>query len=80
MTTIEAGTDRVSLRIPPDRLAEIDRLWREHGFPNRTEFMIAAAVEYAGARRSETDERLDDHEERIELLERAYRLGAGGGF
>lgn len=76
MATIEAGTDRVSLRIPPDRLAEIDRLWHEHGFPNRTEFMITAAVEYAGARRSETEERLDDHEGRIERLERMYELGA----
>jgi metal-responsive CopG/Arc/MetJ family transcriptional regulator len=69
MATIEAGTDRVSLRIPPDLLAEIDRLWREHGFPNRTEFMIRAAVEYAGAHRSETDERLDELEERVQRLE-----------
>lgn len=75
MAITEAGTDRVSLRIPPDRLAEIDRLWHEHGFASRTEFMITAAIEYAGARRSETDRRLDDHDRRIDILERAHLLG-----
>ena len=70
MATTEAGTDRVSLRIPPDQLAQIDRLWREHGFQNRTEYMITAAIEYAGARRSETDERLDALEARMDRLER----------
>jgi metal-responsive CopG/Arc/MetJ family transcriptional regulator len=68
-------TDRVSLRVPPDQLAEIDALWRKHGFPNRTEFMLTAAREYAGARRSETENRLDECEQRLELLERSvFRL------
>jgi metal-responsive CopG/Arc/MetJ family transcriptional regulator len=74
MATTQVGTDRVSLRIPPDRLAEIDRLWREHGFASRTEFMVTAAVEYAGARRSETEERLDDLEHRMARTERRLEL------
>jgi hypothetical protein len=77
MSTVEGLTDRVSLRIPPDRLAEIDRLRRQHGFPNRTEFMIEAALEYAGTHRSETGERLDQFEERFhEFEERIERLEA----
>jgi uncharacterized protein (DUF1778 family) len=77
MSTIEGRTDRVSLRIPPDQLAEIDRLRRLHGFSSRTEFMIEAALEYAGTQRSEMGERLDQFEERFDQFEeRIERLEA----
>jgi hypothetical protein len=74
VATNDALTGRVSLRIPRDRLAEIDRLWHEHGFPDRTAFMITAAVEYGGPRRSETEGRLDDLEDRVARTERRLEL------
>jgi hypothetical protein len=67
----------ISLRVPDDDLAEIDRRAAARGL-NRTEYMRRCALSDDLAETAD-EARFHAIEERLELLEAAWRLEQGAG-
>jgi uncharacterized protein (DUF1778 family) len=65
------ATTAITLRVPNEDLAEIDRRTAAHGYPSRTAFMLAAALHddlaatLTERQVAELAERLDELDERL---------------
>jgi Arc/MetJ-type ribon-helix-helix transcriptional regulator len=60
----------ISIRVPDDDLAEIDRRVATHGFPNRTAFLLGLALsdDLAKAPGEAQFERIDERLARLEAV------------
>lgn len=47
-----------TIKIPEDELAEIDRLWKEHGFSSRSAFLRYAGLHFEESHHDEAEFRL----------------------
>jgi hypothetical protein len=65
----------ISMRVPDDDLAEIDRRALAHGYPNRTAFLLGLALSDDLAKTADMA-RFEEIEARLERVERMAGLGA----